>query len=75
MSLLKRVEAERLAFIASLADIRQIRRDLIRGRYRVWSVTSFSHLINYNPERMPPRIVRVIHTSCDLHAALADLRD
>ena len=53
----------------------RLRQDIIGERYRVWSLTSFPYLLIYNPKQNPPRIIRVIHMSRDLPAALADLRD
>lgn len=61
--------------IGSRPDIGRMRRDLVGGRYRIWSRTSFPYLIIYDPERGPPRIVSVTDTSRNLPAALADLRD
>ena len=52
------------------------RRPSLAGpRYRFWSIPHYRCLMVYTDATVPPRIVRVQHTSRDLPPLLAELRD
>jgi toxin ParE1/3/4 len=53
----------------------RVQPDLVGDQYRFWSLPGFPFVLVYRPATLPPQIVRVIHTSRDLPAALTDLRD
>ena len=48
---------------------------LASKRYRFWSIPRYRFLLAYTAETRPQRIVRLVHTSRDLIALLADLQD
>ena len=52
------------------------RRPSLAGpRYRFWSIPRYRCLMVYSDATVPPRILRVLHTSRDLPPLLAELRD
>lgn len=48
----------------------RLRPMLANDRYRFWSLRGFPYVLVYDAERSLIVIVRVIHQSCDLPAAL-----
>lgn len=48
---------------------------LAPARYRFWSLRGLPYVLVYDSVFEPPHVVRVLHTSRDLNAALASLRD
>ena len=63
------MEAARL--IADNPVIGRIEPELAPARYRFWSIPAFRYLLVYETD--PEFILRVVHTSRDLPAVLADL--
>ena len=61
--------AERIGRYPSIGTVR---RELLPEPYRFLSLTGYPYVIVYNPERDPPLIVAVLHTSRDLNQALKD---
>jgi toxin ParE1/3/4 len=49
--------------------------ELVGPHYRLWSLSSFSYVLVYDPRPVPPQILRLLHTARDLPPLLADLRD
>lgn len=47
---------------------------LVGERYRIWSVVGFPYILIYDPDKAPPRIIRIVHTARDLPSVLTDLR-
>jgi toxin ParE1/3/4 len=48
----------------------RVRLDLAPERYRFWSLRGFPYLLVYDGEAKPPLILRFVHQSRDLPAAL-----
>lgn len=48
---------------------------LASTRYRIWPIPRFRYILAYTDRTIPPRIVRMVHTSRDLPRVLADLLD
>lgn len=53
----------------------RVQPSLVGQHYRLWSLSGFPYILLYLPVSRPPQIVRIVHTSRDLPAALADLRN
>ena len=53
--------------------IGSVRPEVVSAPYTLLALTGFPYLIIYNSERIPPRIVRVLHAARDLPEVLRDL--
>jgi toxin ParE1/3/4 len=53
--------------------IGSLRPEIVGAPYRWMPLVGFPYVIVYNAERMPPRIVRILHAARDLPEVLRDL--
>jgi toxin ParE1/3/4 len=69
-----RIAANRAAkAIGEHPAIGPVRTEFAPLRFRFFVLRRFPYLIVYEPDRTPPRILRVVHASQDLAVLLADL--
>jgi toxin ParE1/3/4 len=54
-------------------NIRSLRPEIVGAPYRPLALTGFPFVMIYNAERIPPKIVRVLHGTRDLPEVLRDL--
>lgn len=60
--------------ISEHPEIGQIRWDIASDRFRFLVLRGFPHVLVYEPNAAPPRILRVLHGARDLGAVLSGLR-
>jgi toxin ParE1/3/4 len=66
--------AKAAARIGTHPQIGAVRPDLTTGPYRFVILTGYRYVIAYAPNRDPPLILRILHTSRDLPRVLRNLR-
>jgi toxin ParE1/3/4 len=54
-------------------DVGELRPTVANAPYRFLGLTGFPYLVDYDPEKRPPLIVRVLHGARDLPEVLRDL--